>query len=208
MASAGDQLVLRRIVTTLAAAGLPAPIRAVGNEELMRAVARAGGRAAVVVLGCDVGEPARVAVLRRLHRCARDARIVVVSPATDATGVRRVLDAGADGVVFELELEATLAASVGAVAAGQVAVPRRLRAGLQKPAFSHRERQVLAHVAAGLTNGQIADALFLSQSTVKSHLSSAYAKLGVRSRNEAAALVLDPDHRLGVAAAKFESKAP
>jgi predicted transcriptional regulator len=52
-------------------------------------------------------------------------------------------------------------------------------------------------VAAGLTNGEIADSLFLSESTVKSHLSSAFAKLGVRSRKEAAALVLDPEQGLG-----------
>jgi hypothetical protein len=56
---------------------------------------------------------------------------------------------------------------------------------------------VLGHVAAGLTNSEIADALFLSESTIKSHLSSAFAKLGVRSRKEAAALILDPDHGLG-----------
>ena len=52
---------------------------------------------------------------------------------------------------------------------------------------------MLDHVAAGLTNSEIAESLFLSESTVKSHLSSAFAKLGVRSRREAAALVLDPD---------------
>jgi hypothetical protein len=52
---------------------------------------------------------------------------------------------------------------------------------------------VLGQVAAGLTNSEIAESLFLSESTVKSHLSSAFAKLGVRSRKEAAALVLDPD---------------
>jgi DNA-binding NarL/FixJ family response regulator len=89
---------------------------------------------------------------------------------------------------------------MSAVAAGQAAVPRRARGGLHKPAFSHRERQVLGQVAAGLTNSEIAAALFLSESTVKSHLSSAFAKLGVRSRKEAAAVVLDSDHEQGLGA--------
>jgi DNA-binding CsgD family transcriptional regulator len=66
-----------------------------------------------------------------------------------------------------------------------------MRASVERPAFSHRERQVLSFVSQGLTNAQIADQLFLSESTIKSHLSSAFAKFGVRSRREAAALFLE-----------------
>lgn len=197
VACAGERPVLGRILTALTSAGLPVPVSATSHEEIADALADSGAGVAVVVLACDVGTPARVAELRRLSRHVRGAHIVVISPSTDGTGVRRALEAGADGVVFEYELEAALAPSVVAVGAGQAVVPSRLRGGLQKPAFSHRERQVLAHVAAGLTNSEIADALFLSQSTVKSHLSSAFAKLGVRSRKEAAALILDPEHGLG-----------
>jgi DNA-binding NarL/FixJ family response regulator len=151
----------------------------------------------VVVLACDVSDAARMAELRHVRKVAKAARMVVVSPATDASGVRRALDAGADGLVFESEVEEALGPSVLAVVAGQAAVPRRVRGGVQRPVFSHRERQVLAHVARGQTNSEIADSLFLSESTVKSHLSSAFAKLGVRSRKEAAALVLDPAQDLG-----------
>jgi DNA-binding NarL/FixJ family response regulator len=45
----------------------------------------------------------------------------------------------------------------------------------------------------GFTNAAIAAKLFLAESTVKSHLSSAFTKLGVHSRHEAAALLADPD---------------
>ena len=45
-------------------------------------------------------------------------------------------------------------------------------------------------------NREIADRLFLAESTIKSHVASSLAKLGVRSRKEAAALVLDPQEGL------------
>ena len=45
-------------------------------------------------------------------------------------------------------------------------------------------------VVAGMSNKAIAGELFLAESTVKCHLSSAFSKLGVRSRNEAADLIL------------------
>jgi DNA-binding NarL/FixJ family response regulator len=190
VATPEHQLITRRISAAIAAGGLGRPLLAVGAQEGEMSV---GGRGAIVIFACGVTDPAQLASLRRLRRLIRRAGIVVVAPTTDSSGVRRALDAGADGLVFESELETSLIASVAAVAVGQTAVPRRVRGGLHKPAFSHRERQVLDHVAAGLTNSEIAESLFLSESTVKSHLSSAFAKLGVRSRKEAAALVLDPD---------------
>ena len=49
---------------------------------------------------------------------------------------------------------------------------------------------------AGNTNSEIASGMFLAQSTVKSHLSSAYRKLGAGSRKEATSLILDPDEGL------------
>ncbi len=146
---------------------------------------------AIVVLICDVDRPHEMASLRSLRRELRGQAIVAVSPAATATGVRRALDTGADAVVFESELEQTLAVAVSAVESGQSVVPRNMRASVERPAFSHRERQVLTFVSQGLTNAQIAERLFLSESTIKSHLSSAFAKIGVRSRREAAALFIE-----------------
>jgi ATP/maltotriose-dependent transcriptional regulator MalT len=50
----------------------------------------------------------------------------------------------------------------------------------------------------GYMNSQIASQLFLAEATVKSHLYSAFRKLGVRSRNEATRLILDPAQGLGM----------
>jgi len=149
------------------------------------------GADAIVILVCDLDLPREMATLRRLRREVPGPAIVAVSPTATATGVRRALDGGADAIVFEPLLESTLAVTVSAVGSGQSVVPREMRASVERPAFSHRERQVLTYVSQGLTNAQIADELFLSESTIKSHLSSAFAKFGVRSRREAAALFLE-----------------
>ena len=74
-----------------------------------------------------------------------------------------------------------------------MSVPQSIRTRIAWATFSLREKQVLQLVADGLTNAEIASRLFLSESTVKSHLSSSFRKLGVSSRAEAAAAVLDPD---------------
>jgi DNA-binding NarL/FixJ family response regulator len=153
---------------------------------------------AIVVLVCDVDQPREMASLRRLRREMREPGIIAISPMATGTGVRRALDAGADAIVFEPELESTLAVAVSAVASGQSVVPRKLRASVERPAFSHRERQVLAFVSRGLTNAQIAEKLFLSESTIKSHLSSAFSKFGVRSRKEAASLFIELEQTTGI----------
>jgi DNA-binding NarL/FixJ family response regulator len=64
--------------------------------------------------------------------------------------------------------------------------------------LSTREKQILGLVVMGYMNSQIAERLFLAESTVKSHLHSAFGKLGVRSRNEAVSLILDPARGLGI----------
>jgi len=161
----------------------------------------------VVVFVCDVDAPREIASLRRLERDSRQPAIVVISPRATGTGVRRALDAGADGLVFESDLESALATAVRAVAAGQSVVPRKLRASVEKPVLSYRERQVLTLVRRGLTNAQIAERLYLAESTVKSHLSSAFTKFGVRSRKEAAAVFVDIDPTLGAVAVRGEDPA-
>src|SRR6059058_3048796 len=97
------------------------------------------------------------------------------------------------GFVSYANLAAGLQPAIEAVLAGQLSVPQSIRTRIAWGTFSLREKQVLQLVAGGLTNAEIACRLFLSESTVKSHLSSSFRKLGVSSRAEAAAAVLDPD---------------
>ncbi len=129
----------------------------------------------------------------RQTRAHYQAGIVVVCARSAERRLQRYLEEGADGVVFADDLESTLAAAVRCAAAGQISVPQSMRRLLAPPALSYRERQVLELAAGGLTNRQIAGSLFLAESTVKTHLSSAFRRLGVRSRREAAALIRATD---------------
>jgi DNA-binding NarL/FixJ family response regulator len=147
--------------------------------------------ATVLIVACDVDRPTEVTSLRKLSRATKGAAIVVVSPRVTATAVRRTLDAGADALVFEPELFQALIPTLRAVESGQSVVPRNLRAGVERPYLSHRERQVLSLCCEGLTNAEIAKSLVLAESTIKSHMASIFTKFGVHSRKEAVAVFND-----------------
>ena len=181
--AASDTVTQRRIAAALLDGGL-APADQVPAAEPH-----------VMVLAADLGEADAATAVRLACESAPTTAVVVVTPPGRDWEVRRALRAGAQGIVFDGQLERTLPAAVRAAAAGLVAVPHALRKQVVKPVFSHREREILSLVADGATNREIADRLFLAESTVKSHLSTAFSKLGVRSRAEAAALVLDPAER-------------
>jgi DNA-binding NarL/FixJ family response regulator len=102
-----------------------------------------------------------------------------------------------EGTVLWSELEQTLVPTLVAVCAGCCVVPRTVRQLADRPALSPRERQILAMVVLDFSNGEIARKLYLTESAVKNHLSSAFAKLGVTSRNAAAELILDSESGLG-----------
>jgi DNA-binding NarL/FixJ family response regulator len=133
-----------------------------------------------------------------LMRRFAPAPLIIVCPRIERWEVRTALTAGAAGIVLLGDIGAALGPCVHAVLAGQTCVPREHWRQIEPPALSSREKQILGLVVMGFMNGQIAEQLFLAESTVKSHLSSAFAKLGVRSRNEAVNLILDPERGLGM----------
>ncbi len=126
-----------------------------------------------------------------------EAPTVVVLSGADPREVTAALREGAAGVVERDTLATTLPATIAAVACGQLCVPRAFAAETERPLLSIREKQVLGMVVLGFANVEIAQRLFVTESTVKSHLNSAFRKLGVRSRVEATALILNPTSGLG-----------
>lgn len=125
--------------------------------------------------------------------------IVVICPEIERWQLRAALVAGAAGIVLREDLDTALGPCLRAAIAGQTCVPREHWRQIEPPALSAREKQILGLVVMGYTNCRIAEQLFLAESTVKSHLSSAFGKLGVRSRHEAVNLILDPQRGLGMA---------
>lgn len=196
--AAGDEMTRRRIAAALAREGFDLAASATSAREL--AAACVGLIVDAAVFSCERALLDSPGDLQLLRSDLPDAGIVVVSSAGGRRPIRKALAAGADGYVSEAEIERTLGPTLRAVLVGQVCLPRDAREHFRAPAFSYREKQVLQLVARGFTNGEIAQALFLAESTVKSHLSSSFRKLGVSSRKEAAAIVLDPDSGLNLAA--------
>ena len=154
--------------------------------------------------GIAADQPATVAVLaprdsdalpelQAVRRELPDARPVLVLEHVLGGSLRRALRAGAAAAVEAAQVETGLALAVRAAAAGLVVVPEAMRERLEPPALSPREREVLALAAEGSTTGEIATQLTVSLGTVKRHLSSCFAKLGVENRSEALALLLDAD---------------
>lgn len=157
------------------------------------------GRPAVILLCADSKVATAVAdelpALREVHS---DAPVVIVCAEVRPGELRGALAAGVNGIVLEEHLSATLGVCIEAVRAGQVCVPRRHAPQVEPATLSAREKQILGLVVMGYMNSEIASQLFVAESTVKSHLSSAFSKLGVRSRNEAVDLIVDPERGLGM----------
>jgi DNA-binding NarL/FixJ family response regulator len=123
--------------------------------------------------------------------------LVSVTEPVETSTLRWALETGANGVVWNEEVEEVLDLTVRAVHAGQIVFPLAFRRRQNIPSLTNREKQVLSLVIMGFTNRQIAEQLYVSDSTVKSHLNTAYRKLGVGSRAEAAHVITDPDEGIG-----------
>jgi DNA-binding NarL/FixJ family response regulator len=120
--------------------------------------------------------------------------LVLLSDEEGAARLPRSLPLGGWGVVPSDASPEELGAAVAAVAQGLVVLPRAVADGAlaEAPAAEElsepptaREGEVLGLLARGLSNKQIARELGISEHTVKFHISSLYAKLGVGNRAEA-----------------------
>lgn len=121
--------------------------------------------------------------------------VVVFGPQLDLPLARDALQAGASGYVHAEMTPDQLVRAVAVAARGELVAPRELlqylltkdRSG-ELAALSVRQREILGYVVEGLSNAEIGRRLYLSESTIKQHLRSAYKMLGVRNRTEAANL--------------------
>jgi DNA-binding NarL/FixJ family response regulator len=151
--------------------------------------------ALVLLVLTEATEAERVGELRTLGESNPDAAILAIMPtAAPNASLRRVLLAGATGIVLDDDLERALVPTARAMLAGQLTVPTVLGRQIAPRPLSHREKQIIALVMLGRTNREIAAKLYLAESTVKTHLSSAFRKLDARSRSEAVTRIMDPEN--------------
>jgi DNA-binding NarL/FixJ family response regulator len=171
----------------------------------MQVVAAAGDGKEAVAMGTehepdvvlmDLSMPVMdgVEATRRLTEQLPGVHVLVLTSFSDRERVLAALDAGAVGYVLKdaepsAIVDAVLSASRGESpldprAARAVIAARRGRGPLEE--LTEREREVLALVGTGMANKQIARRLAISEKTVKAHLTSAFRRIGVDDRMQAA----------------------
>lgn len=133
-------------------------------------------------------------------------RVAVYTWTFDDVAIDRALDEGVNGYLSKALTGGQLADAVVRIASGEVVVSDAPSAR-SRPRFSpwpgkdaglsEREAQVLALITQGLSNQEIADTLFLSINSIKTHIRKLYAKLGVRDRSNAILWGIDHGLRPG-----------
>ncbi|AZQ39339.1 response regulator transcription factor [Streptomyces cyaneochromogenes] len=150
----------------------------------------------VVLMDLQLGEGIDgVETTRRLTSASGTSPHVLVLTTYDTDAdITRAVEAGATGYLLKAERPDELFAAIHAAAEGRPAlsapVAGRVMAHLRRPrpTLTDRERDILAQLARGIGNRDIARALYISEATVKTHLRRIYGKLGVDTRAGAVAV--------------------
>jgi two-component system, NarL family, response regulator LiaR len=153
----------------------------------------------VVLMDLMLGELDGASATRLIRQDCPEVQVIALTSFREDTLVQRALQAGAISYLLKNVSADELAAAIRAAHAGQStlapeAMAALLNAASDSPALGHdltaRERDVLALMVKGLSNTEIAERLIVSQSTIKTHVSSILTKLGASSRTEAVALAV------------------
>ncbi|MGW4229115.1 response regulator [Streptomyces sp. NPDC004980] len=140
-----------------------------------------------------------VAAIAELARLGARSKVLVLTTYDTDSDTLPAIEAGATGYLLKDAPREELFTAVRAAADGRTVLSpavasrlvSRVRAPADKPgneSLSAREREVLALVAKGTSNREIAVELFISEATVKTHLTHVFAKLGARDRAAAVAV--------------------
>lgn len=177
----------------------------------MEVVAMAGNRAEAIALAAreqpdvilielEVDGEDTLRFVPDIREAASNARVLILTGLVKHEGHQRAVQAGAVGVVFKNQEPEVLIKAVRKVHAGEVWLDRTTMGNLfsamtkksdgrdldetRRESLTDRELQVISLIAEGLKNKQIAQRLFISETTVTHHLSSIFSKLDVSDRLE------------------------
>ncbi|QYA39644.1 response regulator transcription factor [Macrococcoides caseolyticum] len=147
----------------------------------------------LIIMDLVMPELNGIEATRRIKAKYPDVKVLVLSSFIDEEHVLGVMDAGADGYEMKDSEPKALINTIKQIAAGeQIFHPDVMKvrksgmnlAHLRNP-LSKRELEVLKAMSEGLTNKEIAEKLFVSEKTVKTHVSHIFAKLEVGDRTQA-----------------------
>ena len=158
----------------------------------------------IILLDLDMGNESGLDFLRELLTTAARARIVMLTGVRDLEAHRRAVHLGAMGLVLKDKATEVLIKAIEKVNAGEVWLDRSLTASVLTEmsqadqirgadpeagkigALTSRELEIVGLVSEGLKNKQIAERLFISEATVRNHLTSILSKLELSDRFELA----------------------
>jgi DNA-binding NarL/FixJ family response regulator len=166
---------------------------AMSGEEMIALVPRV--RPDVVIMDLRMPNGDGLTTLARLKKDHPDLKVIILSMFDDPEHIERALQQGAAGYVVKSINPLDLPSTVRQVVEGTVYHPRGRgvdgamggvpQTAAQASGLTERELSILKLVAEGLSNLEIANRLFVTEQTVKFHLSNIYRKLGVANRTEA-----------------------
>jgi DNA-binding NarL/FixJ family response regulator len=194
---ADDQTLVREgLVTLLRLTDGLEVVGSAGDGEAAVDVARRE-RADVVLMDLRMPRVDGVEATRRIVASLPHTRVIILTTYADDASVFAALKAGARGYLTKDADAREIQLAIETVHRGDAlldpTVQRRLLEGLTAPIEVHpdgltqREVDVLRLIANGLTNLQIAEKLFISEATVKTHINNIFSKAGVRDRGQAVA---------------------
>lgn len=173
-----------------------------GTVEEALAAVRGGEKPDVVLLDLDLGGINIVERIPEILEASEGTRVLVLTGIRDPELHLRALRLGALGLVLKDQAGQTVLKAIRKVHAGEAWIDRSMTANLlvdvstaeakrareaaKIATLSHREREIVAVLCEGLSNRQIAEKLFISESTVRNHMTSILSKLELLDRFELA----------------------
>jgi len=192
-----DAEIVRRGIDSVLAA--TADLKVVGEAATLGEARRRlpATRPDVAILDLRLPDGSGLDLCAEIRTANPDVRCIVLTPTDDDVLADAALMVGAAGFLPKDVRAAALVDAVRAVATGRSVLADRLQhserrrgahAGDRLPHLSEREHRILVCIANGLTNREISERLGFAEKTVANNISVLLAKLGVRSRTQAAAL--------------------
>lgn len=143
----------------------------------------------IVLLDLQMPIVGGIEAMEEIKKVSPTSRVIVLTTYDGDVQAVRALKAGAQGYLLKTSIRKELIDAIRAVHAGRryilAEMAQEIAGHAADEALSQREVSILALVAAGKANKVIARELGLSEDTIKAHLSSLFAKLGVNDRTQA-----------------------